>query len=140
MQRYLAQLFFIFLFGFSSGNHCNCEEYEQQKHCGKPSLKLPALLKFPPQCSRPNCIDILSRIGQQYWKFGTLLLLDNTGSVVEAIEHECQENTEKINFKILQRWINGAGLPVTWDNLVQVLHDIGLNVLANEIYEYLQAI
>ena len=134
-QRYLAQLILTLLFGFSSGNHCNYEEYEHQKRC-KPSL--PTLLKFPPQCSKQHYIDILATIGQKYWKFGTLLLQDDTGSIVEAIEHECQKNMEKINFAILQRWISGTGLPVTWDSLVQVLHDIGLNVLADEMYEHLQ--
>ena len=133
---YFSQLFLILFFGFNSGYCFECR-IKEQKHqdCSNPSL--PALLKFPPQCSKPNCIDIPSRIGQNYWKFGIFLLQDSTGDIIGAIENECHKNAEMINLKILQKWVSGAGLPVAWDTLVQVLYDTGLNALANEIkYHY----
>ena len=35
--------------------------------------------------------------------------------------------------RILQEWLEGKGLPVTWESLVQVLRDTGLSVLADLI-------
>ena len=102
----------------------------------KPTL--PKLLKFPPKCSSPQCINIASRIGNKYWKFGILLLDDDFGHVVDAIVHEHQEDTEQITLKILQLWINGAGLqPVSWTTLILVLHDVQLNELAKDISNFM---
>ena len=102
----------------------------------KPTL--PKLLKFPPECSSPHCINIASRIGNKYWKLGILLLEDDTGHVVDAIVHEHHQDTEQVTLKILQLWINGAGLqPVSWATLIQVLHDVQLNALAKELSNFL---
>ena len=124
---FVVQLILMVLIGGYSGNHQHRENI-----IGKPTL--PLLLKFPPSCSKSNCISIPVRIGQKYWSYGILLLQDNTGNTVEALEHENQKNAEMINLKILQKWINGVGLPVSWDVLIQVLHDIELHKLADEIY------
>ena len=100
----------------------------------KPTL--PKLLKFPPKCSSPQCINIVSRIGNRYFVLGILLLEDDTGSVVDAIVNEHQD-TERITLKIFQLWIKGAGQqPVSWATLVQVLHDVQLNELAKEINKF----
>ena len=88
---------------------------------------LPTLLKYPANCSNIDpgcCINIPANIGQKYWQFGILLLIDDTGQMVGSIVHEHQRDTELINLKILQKWINGVGQPVSWDTLVQVLKDI----------------
>ena len=111
--------------------YCENHSGEHQFHTtvGKPTL--PLLLKFSPLCSKS--INIPLMIGQKYWKFGILLLQDDTGNMVETLEHECQKNAEMINLKILKKWINGIGLPVSWDVLIEVLHDIELHRLANDI-------
>ena len=115
----------LILVGYSGEHQCHTT-------VGKPTL--PLLLKFPPLCSKSNyCINIPLRIGQNYWYFGILLLQDDTGNMVETLEHECQKNVEMINLKILKKWINGIGLPVSWDVLIEVLHDIELHRLANDI-------
>jgi hypothetical protein len=82
------------------------------------------------------CINIPASIGQKYWQFGILLLIDDTGQVVESIVHEHQRDAELINLKILQKWINGIGQPVSWDTLVQVLNDIQLKELARKVNDY----
>ena len=96
-------------------------------------------LKFPPNCSSPHCINVASRIGKEYWKFGILLLEDDNGHTVDAIvSNHRQDGIEMIVLKILQKWINGVGQkPVSWDTLVQVLYDVQLNELAGEINEYI---
>ena len=107
-------------------------------HADKPTL--PTLLKFPPSCPSPNCTNIASRIGKEYWKFGILLLEDDNGNTVDTITSDYrQDSIEMVTLKILQKWLNGAGLkPVSWNTLVQVLYDVQLNQLASEIQEYTQ--
>ena len=121
----MIQLILILILVKYCGNHQHCTNVD------KPTL--PLLLKFPPLCSKYDCISIPARIGQKYWYFGILLLQDNTGNIVEALEHENQKNADMINLKICKKWINGIGLPVNWDVLIQVLHDIELHQLANEV-------
>ena len=111
--------------------------YGEHQYLGKPAL--PVLLKFPPSCPKSDCVSIPLRIGQKYWHFGILLLQDNTGNIVESIEYESQKNAEMINLKILKKWVNGTGLPVTWDVLIQILQDIELHELASEIYDAVYA-
>ena len=115
--------------------YCGSHQYCQYCCTNVDKPTLPLLLKFPPSCSNSDCISIPARIGQKYWYFGILLLQDNTGNIVETLEHECQKNAEMINLKICKKWINGIGLPVSWDILIQVLHDIELHKLANEIQD-----
>ena len=73
-------------------------------------------------------------IGTRYEMLGTLLLNDDTGAITAAIIKECRENAFDINYKVLQKWIQGEGRqPITWDTLVGVLRSIRLTELANTI-------
>ena len=81
---------------------------------------MPTLLKYPARCSsidpaaENHCgINIPASIGKKYWQFGILLLIDDTGQMVDSIVHEHQRDAELINLKILQKWINGVGQPVS---------------------------
>ena len=49
------------------------------------------------------------------------------------IENDCHERTEQIVQRILEEWLQGKGLPVTWGSLIQTLEDINLTLLANKI-------
>lgn len=132
----ISKVFLLFCAGCGEskdGEH-DVNNYYDYVDVGKPTL--PVLLKYPPLCSKPDCINIPLRIGQAYWQFGILLLWDNTGNIIETIEYECQKNAEKINLKILKKWINGSGLPVTWDTLIEVLRDIELHDLADKIVRH----
>ena len=83
------------------------------------------------ECIRFN---IAQEIGTKYMEFGILLLEDTTGGRLHNMEQQCRENAEKINLEILYEWINGKGkLPVSWETLTEVLHDIELFTLASEI-------
>ena len=55
---------------------------------------------------------------------------------MESIVHAHQRDAELINLKILQKWINGMGQPVSWDTLIQVLKDIQLIELSRELKKY----
>ena len=131
MQVIMTQLGLILTLRLVIVGYCGSHQY--CTNVDKPTL--PLLLKFPPSCSNSDCVSIPARIGQKYWHFGILLLQDNTGNMVETLEHECQKNAEMINLKICKKWINGVGLPVSWDILIQVLHDIELHQLANEVHD-----
>ena len=53
---------------------------------------------------------------------------------MNTIEHDCHMQSGPIIRKILQEWLKGKGLPVTWETLVQTLRDIDLSVLADHIH------
>ena len=50
-----------------------------------------------------------------------------------AIEDECHGKSERIILRILREWMEGRGLPVTWESLVQTLRDTKLPNLADQI-------
>ena len=87
---------------------------------------------------RPSLPELLrlkvpQQVGANYSTFGIFLLNDQTGSRVNTIEHDCHWQSEPIVRKILQEWLEGKGLPVTWESLVQTLQNIDLSVLADQI-------
>ena len=78
-------------------------------------------------------LRISHQVGANYFAFGILLLNDKTGSRVNIIEDECHGKPERIVLRILQEWLEGKGLPVTWMSLIQTLRDTDLLVLADQI-------
>ena len=78
-------------------------------------------------------LGVLQQVGANYSSFGILLLNDKTGSRVDAIEDECRGKPERITRKILQEWMEGKGLPLTWESLIKTLRDTGLSTLADQI-------
>ena len=87
--------------------------------------------------SLPKLLDleVIENIGTDYEKFGTFLLKDDKGVLVDAIKHDCLGKTHGITKKILQEWLAGKGEPVTWACLVETLHRCKLNTLADEIQQ-----
>ena len=79
-------------------------------------------------------LDVIAKIGPKYPGFGTLLLNDKDGSIVDSIERQFREEPNTINREILKRWLQGRGRePVTYATLVKVLKQIELGVLAQTI-------
>ena len=107
-------------------------------HADKPTLL--TLLRFPPNCLSPHCINIASRIGKDYWKFGLFLLEDEDGHTVDAVTYSYHhDGIEMMTLKIFQKWLEGEGrTPVSWNTLVQVLYNVQLNQLAGEVQKYTQ--
>ncbi len=78
--------------------------------------------------------SIPEEIGTQYGDFGRLLLEDHAGSMVQAIERLCVNDSFWIVQEILKWWLQGNGRkPVTWATLIGVLRDIGMKSLAEDI-------
>ena len=42
-------------------------------------------------------------------------------------------DAEDVMQRILREWLEGKGLPVTWETLIKTLRDTGLNELADKI-------
>ena len=72
-------------------------------------------------------LNVAVQIGAKYPKFGTHLLDDKTGAIVEALEIEHSKNAERINMAILRQWLQGKRVkPVTWSTLLTVIKKIGM--------------
>ncbi len=82
-------------------------------------------------------INIPQEIGVEYKRFGVILLQDEKGNRVQAIELEKHWKPQAINEQILEDWVGGKGMPVRWDVLIQVPNDMQLTVLAQDIEEAL---
>ena len=69
-----------------------------------------------------------------FQNFGIIILKDDDGDRIDAIMREHQNRVEDINKSVFRSWVKGEGLkPVSWATLVDVLQEIGLNMLARDI-------
>ena len=92
---------------------------------------LPQLMRFG-----VHHVDIVQEISGEYsyCKFGILLLEDDTGDKMEAIEIEKHGDVEAINLAVLRMWMIGEGRkPANWATLATVLEECGFAALAHEI-------
>ena len=96
---------------------------QSDKGCSTVEPSLPLLYK----------LDVPEQVGVGFKKFGTLLLNDGTGAQVTSIEEEFRGNHEKITTRILEEWLKGKGLSVTWEVLLDTLRACKLNTLADQI-------
>ena len=123
-------------FLFNSKWHLNCsitgECVEQVSDRHLLWLETAATETEVPSLPKLLKLNILNEIGPNYKIFGIFLLCDNTGMVVNAIEID-HRTTHNIILKILQEWLIGRGVSVTWHSLVQALRYSELNTLAQTI-------
>ena len=97
--------------------------------CSPPTMM--DIICFPLQDSK---VDLTKEVGTNYRQFGILLLEDQTGAHISALERELMKNAQDINYRVFQEWLHGKGRrPVSWETLISVLEDIGLNQLAKSI-------
>ena len=90
------------------------------------------LLCFPIMPGRK--VNLLEKIGSDYFMFGILLLEDDDGDQIFAFEKEQMKNAVDICRQIVKLWLKGKGKqPVTWSTLVTVLQEMDLNQLAKNI-------
>ena len=75
-------------------------------------------------------LKIPEKVGGNYRNFGTLLLNDDAGCLVDVAEKSCHYQPDDIVASILRKWLQEGPTPVTWDNLIQVLRDCNLQTLA----------
>ena len=104
------------------------DQTSQTKNQSSENLSLPTLTK----------LGVPEQVSTKFRKFGTLLLDDEKGAQVDNIEEDLHGNPERINTKILQYWLQGKGLPVTWETLLDTLRACSLNGLADKIQDSLR--
>ena len=95
-------------------------------------LDTPATEAETPSLPKLLELDIHKDVGPNYKIFGTFLLRDQTGMVVEGIR-DCYRTPQNITLQILQEWLIGRGESITWQSLVQALRSSDLNVLADRV-------
>ena len=78
-------------------------------------------------------LKIPEKVGRNYRNFGTLLLSDDTGGLVDIAEKSCHYQPDDIVTSILRKWLQEGPTPVTWDYLTQVLRDCCLQTLAEYV-------
>ena len=94
------------------------------------------LLGQPPSLPELLRLQVPENVGANYITFGIFLLNDKTGSRVDSFQKECRGDANEVMLKILREWIQGKGLPVTWESLVQALRDTKLTSLADQIESF----
>ena len=88
------------------------------------------VLTVPPSTSAPpltveNVFKFMNVQEVKNWrKVGRLLLGDIDNSKVQAIEREYSSNEERMR-AVVQQWLESAGLPRSWRELVWVLDHAG---------------
>ena len=96
-------------------------------------LDTPVAEKEKPSLPKLYELAVPEKVGAQYAAFGTILLNDDDGSLIEAMEVDCQGKCERIVRKTLTQWIRGRGKPVTWSALIETLQHCKLTAFADHI-------
>ena len=52
---------------------------------------------------------------------------------MRSFKKEYQGDAEDVILRILEEWLKGKGLPVTWNTLIETLRNAGLSELADDI-------
>ena len=77
-------------------------------------------------------LKIPQHVCDHNFEFGVHLLNDHKGSRIKRLK-ECLEDPEDVALMILQDWLKGKGVPVTWKSLTEAVRHIKLQVLADKI-------
>ena len=85
-------------------------------------------------------LSIPQEVGIHFKDFGLFLLNDGKGARVNNIIHAQVNRGDPVAIvtAILEEWLAGRGIPVTWDKLIQTLTDCQLNALAHTVKSHLQ--
>ena len=79
-------------------------------------------------------ISIIKQVTPHWRKFALRLDFDRDGTMIQIIEGNKPNNLEACCQEMMQMWLQGKGRqPVTWELLVEILHDCDLNVLAEQV-------
>ena len=104
----------------------------------KEASEEPVMEKTKPTLPLLYNLKVHEKVGIHYHIFGTILLNDEDGFILETIQDDCHYKCERINCNILCDWVRGKGRPVTWRVLIETLRICNLNELADNIREKTQ--
>ena len=103
----------------------------ENKH--KVWLEAPVVDQEKPSLLKLLGLEIPLKIGTKFFQFGVLLLNDEDGAIVEALEDECNGKCQRIVCKILAEWVRGRGRALSWKALSDTLRECSLSSLADNI-------
>ena len=96
-------------------------------------LEAPVVEQGKPSLPKLFGLNISLKVGAKCFQFGVLLLNDEDGALVEALEDECNGKRERIVRKILVEWVRGRGRALSWKTLSDTLRECSLSSLADDI-------
>ena len=96
-------------------------------------FEAPVVEQEKPSLPKLLLLDIPLKVGVKFFPFGVLLLNDEDGTLVEALEDECNGKRERIVRKILAEWVRGRGRALSWKTLSDTLRECSLSSLADDI-------
>ena len=85
------------------------------------------------KCDDNQRMNILEEVCCKYYDFGICLLQDSYGTKMSIIEKDHKSDTLGIVRETVRLWLNGEGVPVSWESLVSVLRNIKLGRVADVI-------
>ena len=115
--------------------HCSVAEKTagpaQKKH--EVWLEVPEVEQEKPSLPKLLTLKVPQKVGTSFMEFGILLLSDEDGTLIDALEDECRGRHDKIVRRILMEWVKGRGRALTWKTLSDTLRECELTVLADNI-------
>jgi hypothetical protein len=130
-------------YSFKSKHYLRCSVTEQSAGEAQKEYMLllvpPVTEKDKPSLPKLFKLKVHEKVSKNYAFFGTLLLKDDDGSLVDAIELECHWRCDQMVRRILSMWIRGRGRPATWEALIRTLRECNLSELAKDIHEKTQS-
>ena len=111
-----------------TGNSAGAAE---NKH--KVWLEAPVVEQGKPSLPKLLGLKIPQKVRAEFMQFGVLLLDDEDGTHVDALEDECNGKCERIVRKILAEWVRGRGRALSWKTLSDTLRECSLSSLADDI-------
>ena len=80
-------------------------------------------------------VRIIERSASKYRDIGTILLKDDTGAVVQAIQETARDNPVEAVRMIYEKWIQ-EDEDHSWKKLAKCFRDVQLNPLARDIEQH----
>lgn len=77
--------------------------------------------------------NIYDEISSSFMSFGIHMLKDRTGTKVDAMRRAKLGDPVDTTKEIFRHWLQGEGIPATWDQLVKSLRHADLQVVADDI-------
>lgn len=86
-------------------------------------------------------LNILQEVGSDYFKFGVIILNEESGVILKTIESDCNHKSECSNRAIAERWLSGHRKykEITWTALIETLCEIERRTLAIKVRDILEA-
>ena len=103
----------------------------ENKH--KVWFEAPVVEQEKPSLPKLLGLKIPQKVGAEFMQFGILLLDDEDGTHIDALEDECNRKCERIVRKILAEWVRGRGRALSWKTLSDTLRECSLSSLADDI-------